>query len=76
MQPDYILVRDYAELKEFKTTFNAQHDRESSLWTIICKIWRDCTELGMLEFPIPHKRILTMEECFCLLKDIHSSIGQ
>ena len=66
MQPDYILVQDHAKLKEICKDYilMLRHDRESHLWTVICRSWHVCTELGMLQLPTPHKRILTMEECF------------
>ena len=62
---NYLFARDCAELKDFCRDYflMLRHNEESSLWTVICRSWCVCTELGMLELPAPHKKILTIEEC-------------
>jgi hypothetical protein len=56
-------ARDRAELKDYCRDYflMLRHNRESSLWTVICRSWRIHTELAMLELPTPHKNILTIE---------------
>jgi hypothetical protein len=58
-------ARDCVELKDYCGDYflMPRHNRESSLWTVTCRSWRVCTELGMLELPTPHKEILTIEKC-------------
>ena len=70
MQTDYILVQDRAKLKGFCKDYflMLRHDKESSLWTVICRSWHVHTQLGILELPTLHKRILTMEECLQQIK--------
>jgi hypothetical protein len=62
---NYLFARDHAELKDFCRDYflMLRHNEESSLWTVTCRSWHVCTELGMLELPAPHKKILTIEEC-------------
>jgi len=62
---NHFSVRDRVELKDYCRDYflMLRHNRESSLWTVICRSWHTRRELGMLELPTPHKKILTMEEC-------------
>jgi len=40
-----------------------RHNRENSLWTVICRSWRVRDYLGFLNLPTPDSRILTIEAC-------------
>jgi len=65
LSPHYMSVRDHSELKEtWKDYFlMLRNDKESNLWTAICRSWRVCNNTGMLALPCPPKRILTLKEC-------------
>jgi hypothetical protein len=65
LEQNYLFASDRAELKDFCRDYflMLRHNDESSLWTVICRSWQICTELGMFELPAPHKKILTTKEC-------------
>ncbi len=62
---DFQIVRDRSELKKISQDYflMLRHNKENSLWTVICRSWRVRDHLGFLNLPTPDSRILTIEAC-------------
>ncbi len=52
---DFQFVSDHAELKKISQDYflMLRHNKENSLWTVICRSWRVCDYLGFLNIPTP-----------------------